>query len=130
MTNREIIEKYFEYANAGDWNAWSDLFSEDCIYDEQQAGHIEGRETLRSIVLGFPKSFKSFTNTPRYIFVSGNQGAAVAHISARALKYPDEPIEAEAMNYFQFKNGEIVYAENFHDTKPFAPFQRQLSEGS
>ncbi len=129
MTNREIIDKYFETANSGKWDEWSDLFSENCVYDEQLAGRLEGRETLRGIVHGFPTAYKTFTNTPIHVFVSGDEGAAVTHISARAMKYPDEPIEADVMNYFQFKNGEIVYLHNFHDTKPFAPFLRQISEG-
>ena len=130
MTNREIIENYFVYANAGKWDAWCDLFNANCVYQEQLAGRIEGRETLRPMMAGFPKAYKSFVNTPTHIFVSGNQGGAVSHISARAMKYQNQPIEAEAMLYLQFKNGEIVYAQNFHDSKPFAPFLRQLSEGS
>ena len=127
MTNREIIDKYFEYASAGNWDAWCDLFSEDCEMDEQLGGHISGRETLRGIMRGFPDAYKTFSNTPKHIFVSGNQGAAVTHISARAMKYPDEPIEADAMNYYRFKDGKIVYMANFHDGRPFAPFLRQFS---
>ena len=61
--------------------------------------------------------------------VSGGEGAAGSHISGRAMKYPDEAIEAEAMLYLRFKDGKIVFAQNFHDSKPFAPFLRQISEG-
>lgn len=129
MTNREIIEKYFEYANAGKWDAWCDLFNVDCVYEEQLAGRIEGRETLRPMMAGFPDAYKSFVNTPKHFVVDGDQAAAVSHISGRAMKYPDEPIEAEAMLYLSFKDGEIVFAQNFHDSKPFAPFLRQISEG-
>lgn len=129
MTNHEIVEKYFEYANAGEWDKWCDLFSEDMVYEEQLAGRIEGRETMRPMMAGFPDAYKSFVNAVRHIVVSGNQGAAVSHISARAMKYPDEAIEAEAMLYLHFKDGKIVFAQNFHDSKPFAPFLRQLSEG-
>lgn len=129
MANREIIEQYFELASAGKWNEWCDLFSEDMVYQEQLAGRIEGREAIRPMMLGFPSTFQVFNNTPRSIFVSGDEGAAVSHISARAMKYPDEPIEAEAMLYLRFKDGKIVFAQNFHDSKPFAPLLRQLSEG-
>ncbi len=129
MTNSEILAKYFEYASAGNWDAWCDLFSEDMVYQEQLAGKIEGRETMRPMMAGFPDAYKTFNNTARSMFVSGDEGAAVSHISARAMKYPDEPIEAEAMLYLRFKDGKIVFAQNFHDSKPFAPFLRQLSEG-
>ena len=129
MTNQEIIEKYFEYAGAGKWNEWCDLFSADMVYEEQLAGHIEGRETMRPMMLGFPNAYKTFNNVPKTLFVSGDEGAAVSHISARAMKYPNEPIEAEAALYLRFKDGKIVFAQNFHDSKPFAPFLRLISEG-
>lgn len=130
MTSKEIIEKYFEYANDGKWDAWCDLFNVDCVYEEQLAGHIEGRETLRPMMQGFPQAYKRFFNIPRHFVVDGNQAMAISHISAQAMKYPDEPIEADAVLYLEIEDGEIVFAQNFHDSKPFAPFLRQLSEGA
>ena len=129
MTPREIIDKYYELASAGNWAAWCDLFHADYVMDEQLAGRITGLDNLRNIMSGFPQAYKKFENSPKQILVDGNQGAVVSHISALAMKYQNEPIEAEAMNYFQFKDGKIIYMANFHDSKPFAPFLRQLSEG-
>lgn len=130
MGNRESVERYFEFANSGQWDAWCDLFSEDMVYQEQLAGRIEGREVMRPMMAGFPDAYASFSNTPSHIIVSGDEGAAVSHISARAMKYPQEPIEADAMLFVRFRDGQIVFAQNFHDSKPFAPFLRQLSEGA
>lgn len=129
MTSKEIIEKYFEYANAGKWDAWCDLFAVDATYEEQLAGHIEGRETLRPMMAGFPQAYKVFYNIPRHFVVEGNQAMAISHITAQAMKYPDEQIEAEATLYLEIEDGLIVFAQNFHDSKPFAPFLRQISEG-
>jgi ketosteroid isomerase-like protein len=128
MTNREILDKYYEYANAGNWDAWCDLFHEDYVMDEQLAGRLTGLDTLRSIMSGFPQAYAKFENKPQHFMVDGDQGAVVSHISALAMKYQDEPIEAAAMNYFRFQDGKIIYMANFHDSKPFAPFLRQLSE--
>jgi hypothetical protein len=61
--------------------------------------------------------------------VEEDAGAVVSHISALAAKYLDEPIEAEVMNFFRFRDGKISYMRNVHDTKPFAPFIRQISGG-
>ena len=33
------------------------------------------------------------------------------------------------MLYLRIQDGKIVFAQNFHDSKPFAPFLRQISEG-
>ena len=129
MNGTEIIAKYYEYANAGKWDAWCDLFTETQEMDEQLAGHISGLTVLRGMMAGMGQAYAVFQNVPTAIIVEGNQGAVVSHISARAAKYPDEPIEADVMNYFRFENGKIAYMRNVHDSKPFAPFIRQISGG-
>jgi ketosteroid isomerase-like protein len=126
MNTREIVEKYFEYASAGNWNAWCDLFTEDAVYDEQLAGRIQGRETLRGMMKGFPDAYAKFQNVPKHIVVEGSHAAVVSHISALAMKYQDQPIEAEAVLYIEVENGKIKYAANFHDSKPFKPFLKQI----
>ena len=129
MNNHEILKKYYEYANAGKWDAWCDLFDEDMVMDEQLAGHIEKLATLRPMMAGMGQAYARFQNVARALIVEGDEGAVLSHISARAAKYPDEAIECDVMNYFRFKNGKIAYMQNVHDSKPFAPFLRQISGG-
>ena len=93
MTTQEIMDKYYEYANTGDWGAWCDLFAEDMLMDEQLAGHIEGLDTLRPMMAGMDKAYSKFQNTPRHIVVGGNEAAVVSHISA--ANAAGVPIEAE-----------------------------------
>jgi ketosteroid isomerase-like protein len=126
MNTREVVEKYYEYANAGKWDAWCDLFTEDAIYDEQLAGRIQGRETLRPMMKGFPDVYAKFVNAPKHFVVNGNQAAVISHISALASKFQNEPIEAEAVLYVEIENGKIKYAANYHDSKPFKPFLKQI----
>jgi ketosteroid isomerase-like protein len=123
MTTKELIDKYYEYANAGDWNAWCDLFTDDMVMDEQLAGHIEGLATLRPMMAGMGKAYSRFQNVPKRIIVSGDEAAVVSHISASNAA--GVPIEAEVMNYFRIKNGKIAYMANFHDSVPFKPFLEQ-----
>jgi ketosteroid isomerase-like protein len=127
VTPRVIIERYYETANAGKWAAWCDLFADDMVMDEQLAGRIEGLDTLRPMMAGMGDAYAKFQNVPRDIVVQGNTGAVISHISARASKYPDEPIECDVMNYFRFKGGRIAYMQNVHDSKPFEPFLRQIA---
>ena len=99
-TPKRLIEQYYEYANAGKWMAWCDLFADDMVMDEQLAGHIVGLSTLRPMMAGMGQAYAVFQNVPSAVIVEGDQGAVLSHISARAAKYPDEPIEANVMNYF------------------------------
>ena len=48
-STRAVIDAYYQTANAGNWRAWCDLFTDDMIMDEQLAGHIEGLAKLRQV---------------------------------------------------------------------------------
>jgi ketosteroid isomerase-like protein len=116
-TLTDVIDRYYRYANAGDWDRWCDLFTENTVMDEQLGGHVEGRSTLRDMMKGFPAMYATFQNEPRRVIASGNEGAVVSHISA--VNAAGKAIEAEVMNYFRLDGDKIAYMANFHDTKPF-----------
>ncbi len=117
MDTREVVNRYYELANAGDWATWCDLFAADQVMDEQLAGHVEGRETLRKMMDGFPGMYATFQNQPRHFVVDGEQAAVVSHISATTPS--GGQVEADVVNYFRVVDGLITYMANFHDTVPF-----------
>ena len=123
MSVKEIIQKYYVHANAGNWNAWCDLFSENMVMDEQLAGHIEGLSKLRPMMAGMKKVYSRFQNTPEKIVISDNEAAVVSHISAASAD--NVPVEADVMNYFKIEGDKIVYMSNFHDSRPFDPVFRK-----
>ena len=82
MTSAQIVDRYYETANAGEWDAWCDLFTDDMVMDEQLAGHIEGLATLRPMMAGMGRAYSRFQNVPRHVIVLGDEAAVVSHISA------------------------------------------------
>lgn len=118
MSTSDILTRYYELANAGDWEPWCDLFAENAVMDEQLAGHVEGRQSLRDMMTGFPAMYARFANVPRHMVIEDGQAAVVSHISA--LTTGGASIEADVCNYFQVSDGAITYFANFHDTAPFA----------
>ena len=123
MATREVIDRYYELANAGDWQTWLTLFDEEVVIDEQLAGHVEGLDVLRGAIGGMETGYSRFQNVPRHVVVDGEEAAVVSHISA--ANAAGEPIEAEVANYFRLEDGKIAYMANFHDTRPFDPFVNQ-----
>lgn len=113
-STRDVVQRYYQQANDGDWAGWADLFTDDLVVDEQMAGHVEGQEELRQMVKGFPASFQ---NIPRHIVIQDEQAAVVSHITTTTPH--GKPIEVDAANYFRMANGRIAYMANFHDTAPF-----------
>ena len=123
MDTREIVTRYYDYVNAGDWNSWLTLFNDNVVIDEQLAGHVEGIGVLQGAVGMMKKGYSKFQNVPKHVVVSGDEACVVSHISAANAK--GETIEANVANYFRIKDGKIAYMANFHDSRPFDPFMNQ-----
>lgn len=123
MNAKDVIEKYYESANAGDWATWLSLFDKNVVVDEQLAGHVEGISILEGAIDGIERGYSKFQNNPQHIVINGNEACVVSHISAANAS--GVPIEANVANYFRFKDGKIAYMANFHDTRPFDPFVNQ-----
>jgi ketosteroid isomerase-like protein len=118
MRVAEIVTRYYELANQGAWDAWCELFAPNQVMDEQLAGHVVGRETLRTMMRGFPDMYTSFNNSPRQILVDGDKAAVVSHITA--VTPAGATISVNVSNYFEITDGRITYMANFHDTVPFS----------
>ncbi|KPI02583.1 protein of unknown function DUF1486 [Actinobacteria bacterium OK074] len=121
MNTRDVVTRYYELANTGDWDRWCDLFAPEQVMDEQLAGHVEGRETLREMMKGFPSMYARFANVPVHVVVEGEQAAVISHISAQSVG--GASVEADVCNYFRIVGGQITYMSNHHDSVPFAPVQ-------
>jgi ketosteroid isomerase-like protein len=119
MNVAEIVTRYYELANKGAWDEWADLFAPDQVMDEQLAGHIEGRETLREMMHGFPDMYARFRNVPQHFVVDVGKAAVVSQINA--VTKDGATIKANVSNYFEITDGLISYMANFHDTVPFSP---------
>lgn len=123
MNAKDVIEKYYESANAGDWTTWLSLFDQNVVVDEQLAGHVEGIGVLEGAIDGIERGYSKFQNNPQHIVINGDEACVVSHISAANAS--GIPIEANVANYFRLKDGKIAYMANFHDTRPFDPFVNQ-----
>ncbi len=117
MDTTEVLSRYYQFANAGDWQSWCDLFTPDMVMDEQLAGHVEGRDRLQDMMAGFGAMYASFQNVPRHFIVHDAEAAAVSRITA--VTPAGDRIEADVMNYFRIVDDHISYMANFHDTVPF-----------
>ena len=126
MTTREVIERYYQTVNTGDWDAWLALFADDIKMDEQLAGHLEGIDTLRAAVGGLEKGYSKFLMHPQEIVVEGDKGCVIWHCEAESAD--GKPIDAKGANYFVIEGGKITYMSNFHDSVPFKPFLDYMAQ--
>jgi ketosteroid isomerase-like protein len=132
-TTREVIEKYYECVNGGDWQEWLTLFSEDVVGDEQLAGHFAGIHVLEGAIDAISNGYSRFRMHPQRIVVDGDAACVVwrcvaANAAGTPIAYADDPErQVIGANYFQLQNGKIVYMRTIHDSLPFEPFTSQSS---
>ena len=43
--------RFVAVGDSGDWSAWADLHSEDCVWVEHHLGTVRGREAIRELIL-------------------------------------------------------------------------------
>ena len=131
MDTQEVISKYYEYVNAGDWKSWLTLFTDDVVGDEQLAGHFLGVNVLRGAVDAISKGYSKFLVHPQRIVIDGGNCCVIRRCEAANAKgvpiaYPNDPNRPViGANYFQVNNGKITYMRTMHDSVPFAPFINQ-----
>ena len=74
MLDRSIVEAAFtrlhDHINKSDWNAFVDLFAENCSFlNSALPEPVKGRENLRAVALQWPK----VTNHAEWVVIDGNR---------------------------------------------------------
>jgi ketosteroid isomerase-like protein len=130
-TTREIIDRYYDCVNRGDWGAWLTLFSDDVVGDEQLAGHFAGIGILQGAIDAISNGYSKFNMYPQRIVVEGDAACVIwrcdaANAAGVPIAYPDNADRPViGANFFQIQNGKIVYMRTIHDSVPFEPFTSQ-----
>lgn len=116
MTTKEIVEKYFEFVNAGKWDEYLTLFDTNVIMEEQLLGRIEGIENVAKGIEGL-RNNHDFRNFPLEIIVEGDKAVALWNIQSPLPN--GKKLNLKGANFYKIKNGKIVHFANFHDTSVF-----------
>ncbi len=59
--------------DSGDWNAWADLHTQDCIWVEHHLGTFRGREAIRETILKVMRSVPMMEFPVEWHAIAGNR---------------------------------------------------------
>ena len=87
FTRAELEEAFRTYWRAGavgeDWDAWADLFTEDCRYFEHFYGPLRGRETVRAWIKPVMEKYGEIYTAYEWHVVDEDSGRVVFYMQNR-----------------------------------------------
>jgi hypothetical protein len=70
------FKEFVRVGDAGDWNAWADLHSEDGVWEEHQLGTFRGREAIRKGIVEVMKPVPMMEFPVEWSLIDGNRVVA------------------------------------------------------
>jgi steroid delta-isomerase-like uncharacterized protein len=123
--NRELLERYVELSNAGDLDAFMDLYAEDAV-QTMPDGTFEGRSTIRERLARDLNAFPDATYTVGSFVEQGDTFAdefTVVGTHTGPFPLPDgtqlpatgKRVEIRGMELVQMRDGKIVIDNLYYD---------------
>src|SRR6185369_16654517 len=86
--SRDELERafihYWRTGAAGeDWDAWADLFTEDCTYFEHWYGLMHGRETVRAWIVPIMDKYREIYTGYEWHVIDEDRGQVVFYVQNR-----------------------------------------------
>ncbi|TMA35561.1 MAG: nuclear transport factor 2 family protein, partial [Deltaproteobacteria bacterium] len=86
--SRDELEQAFRtYWRTGavgeDWNAWADLFTEDCLYVEHMYGTMRGREAVRRWIVPIMEKYGEIYTGYEWHVVDPASGRIILYVQNR-----------------------------------------------
>jgi hypothetical protein len=83
----ELEQAFRTYWRTGavgeDWDAWADLFTEDCLYVEHVYGTMRGRETVRAWIKPIMEKYGELYTGYEWHVVDTERGRAIVYVQNR-----------------------------------------------
>lgn len=134
FAREEVVAAYEAFVaagDAGDWDTWADLHSEDGLWVEHNYGVIEGREAIRSKIKELMAAVPMMTFPVEWVVIDGDR---VVYFPWQVLPDPnggDEVYRFGCVTILEYAgNGQFKLQEDMYNPKEGEEvFGRWLSNG-
>ena len=121
--SRDELEQAFRtYWRTGavgeDWNAWADLFTEDCLYVEHMYGTMHGREAVRRWIVPIMEKYGEIYTGYEWHAVDPESGRIILYVQNRR-DHPggETPIDFPGVTILEYAgSGRFRLEEDFYST--------------
>ena len=121
--NREVVEKYFEAVNTGDWGRVETLLDPEYVWEMPQSGErvrgVENNRAMNENYPGLPKvetrritgSPDKWVTTPTFTLLKIT-GSGDDYTNESLASYPDGSVW-HAVDIFRFRKGKILHQVSY-----------------
>jgi len=109
---REVIGKFWDIQNDGDYGALLPLFAEDAVFEDPIIGRVEGKKAIGELLNRLTKELADVGHFFEVLEIAGDEEVAWA----RWIWKRDEG-DLEGVGLYRVKNGKLVSYRDFFDAK-------------
>ncbi len=124
FTKAELDDAFVRYWRTGavgeDWNAWVDLFTDDCAYVEHFYGTMRGRATIRAWIVPVMEKYREIYTVYEWHTVDPDSGRVIFRMQNRR-DHPGggAPIDFPGVTILQYAgDGKWSSEEDYYAIKP------------
>lgn len=120
---RQLVERYYNAFNGGDWEAMLALLDEDVVHDLNQGPRETGRQAFREFLARMQRSYRErLEDIVVLASADGSRAAAEYTVHGRYLATDDGLPEAQGQAYvlpggafFDIRDGKIARVTNYYN---------------
>ncbi|MFB9066691.1 ketosteroid isomerase-related protein [Pseudofulvimonas gallinarii] len=120
---RQLVERYYNAFNGGDWEAMLALLDEDVVHDLNQGPRETGRQAFREFLARMQRSYRErLEDIVVLASADGSRAAAEYTVHGRYLATDDGLPEAQGQAYvlpggafFDLRDGRITRVSNYYN---------------
>ncbi len=119
----QLIDRYYKAFNAGDWEAFFVLLSDDVVHDINQGGREAGKQAFRAFIERMNRSYREqIVDIQVMVNAEGTRAASEYTVLGTYLATDTGLPEARGQTYklpggafFEIKDGKVARVTNYYN---------------
>ena len=114
MSNRDVVDSYFETMNAERWDDFAAVWTDDALVTPVGTRPRRGPAEIVEFYQGLFKAWATHWDQPKR-HLSGEDGSLAVTVTFTGRSQAGRDISFDAVDIFDFRDGRICNLQNYYD---------------